>query len=119
MEHGTRLLDEIIAETKKKGDTIISGEDAFRLYDTFGFPLDLAGDIAEDAGLTIDMEGFSSHMEAQNKKARASWKGGAEKTDPIYKEVTANFPATNFTGYDQEKTKTSVLAIIKGRQSCR
>ena len=107
LEHGTRLLDEIIVETKKRGDTIISGEDAFSLYDTFGFPLDLAGDIAEDAGLAIDMEGFTTHMEAQKKKARASWKGaGSDQTEAM--EIGK---PTIFIGYDSENAETTVTAI--------
>lgn len=116
LEHGTRLIEEIIDDTKKKGKKEISGEDAFRLYDTFGFPLDLAGDIAEDAGLTIDMKSYVTHMEAQKVKARASWKGGSglnkEHKKFMEKAEENNSDPTIFVGYEKTSNETKIIFTL-------
>ncbi|MDH5637062.1 MAG: alanine--tRNA ligase, partial [Nitrospinota bacterium] len=111
LEHGMKMIEEMIGEARAKNETAIAGAQLFRLYDTYGFPLDLARDIIGDAGLDMDMEGYNALMGQAQEKARKSWKGGAAaKTAGVY---TSGEP-TRFTGYDEEETVDSVVtAIIK------
>jgi alanyl-tRNA synthetase len=87
------------------------GEDAFKLYDTFGLPFDFIMDTCRDAGISVDVEGFERAMQAQRERARASWKGGAGKAtaSPVYRDLNK----TVFEGYRQTESKGSeVLAIV-------
>jgi len=102
-----------IAELTKTGATELPGEKAFRLYDTFGFPLDLVRDIALDSGYTVDEQGFHDAMEAQRETARASWVGADEAIASIYREVLTEAGATEFVGYDSIETDSIVKAMIK------
>jgi alanyl-tRNA synthetase len=90
------------------------GEDAFKLYDTFGLPFDFIMDTCRDAGISVDVEGFELAMEAQRERARASWKGGSKQTaSPIYRDLRK----TEFEGYRTTRSKGSeVLAIVKNGQ---
>ncbi len=90
------------------------GEDAFKLYDTFGLPFDFIMDTCRDAGISVDVEGFERAMEAQRERARASWKGGSKQTaSPVYRDLKK----TEFEGYRTTRSKGSeVLAIVKGGQ---
>jgi alanyl-tRNA synthetase len=89
---------------------LYSGEKAFKLYDTFGLPLDFIQDAVRDAGLTFDQDGFERAMEEQRRKARASWKGAAKQTaNPVYQHL----PKSEFEGYRQTRSDgREVLAII-------
>ena len=90
---------------------VLSGKEAFRLYDTFGLPLDFMVDAARDRGIGFDQAGFDAAMEEQRKRAQASWKGGAKATaSPLYQSL----PRTEFEGYHKTLTTgAEVLAIIK------
>jgi alanyl-tRNA synthetase len=94
------------------GARALVGEQAFHLYETFGLPLDFMVDAARDAGIAFDMEGFERAKEAEQARARASWKGGAQKTaSPAFREL----PKTVFEGYRSLiSTNAEVLAIVKG-----
>jgi alanyl-tRNA synthetase len=86
------------------------GEDAFHLYETYGLPLDFMVDAARDAGITFDMEGFERARAEEQARARASWKGGSQKTaSPAYREL----PKTEFLGYKALAAQAEVLAIVK------
>jgi alanyl-tRNA synthetase len=89
---------------------LYSGEKAFKLYDTFGLPLDFIQDAVRDAGLTFDQDGFDQAMEEQRRKAKASWKGAAKQTaNPVYQQL----PKSEFEGYRQTRSDgCEVLAII-------
>ena len=89
-----------------------AGEQAFHLYETFGLPLDFMVDAARDAGIAFDMEGFERAKESEQARARASWKGGSQKTaSPAFR----NLPKTAFEGYRSlTSTNAEVLAIVKG-----
>ncbi len=95
----------------KSAKPLVSGEDAFHLYETFGLPLDFMTDAARDAGIGFDMEGFEAARSEEQARARASWKGGSQKTaSPAYREL----PKTIFEGYKQlTSTNSEVLAIVK------
>ena len=106
LEQGMKILDEAIEGLQGKE---IPGETVFKLYDTYGFPMDLTADIARERELTIDQAGFDSAMEAQRQRARAASQfGAAEVTDLALDQATA------FTGYDQlEQTDTKVVALLR------
>jgi len=113
LSSGMEILNKLIAEIKSSGKDTIPGPELFKLYDTFGFPLDLAQDIAEDNSLMIDMKGFNIEMELQKTRARASWVGEEEVTG-VYREIKKQSGATQFLGYE---TLTAdglmVTALIK------
>lgn len=113
LEHGMKIMDEIIAETKKAGLKSVPGDEIFGLYDTYGFPLDLAQDIALDNNLTIDEAGFHGEMEMQRERARASWVGEEEAVSSIYRELLSEIGKTEFIGYETMQSESVVRAILK------
>ena len=88
LDKGLRLLDEIVAEAKRAGQTVISGEALFKLYDTYGFPLDLAADSARDQGMSLDDAGFQVALQQQRERARKSTGFEAIKAKAIYAEAS-------------------------------
>ena len=110
---GLEKLEEIL----KTSGGALSGDDAFRLYDTFGMPLDFMQDAARDQGLGFDQAGFNRAMAEQRDRARASWKGAAKQTaNPAYQQL----PKSEFEGYRQTRSNNcEVLAIIKGNQGAQ
>ena len=102
------MMDKLIAEDK----SVLSGEDAFRLYDTYGFPLDLTSEILEERGITLDEEGFKRCMEEQRNKARKARKVtnymGADAT--VYEQLDAAL-TSRFTGYDSLETESVITAL--------
>jgi len=115
LDSGLRILNEEVKVLKGAGQTVVPGEIVFKLYDTFGFPVDLTADIVRKDGLTLDMERFESCMEAQREKARESWKGSGEQAvaDSYMKLVTKGI-TTNFIGYHGiTEAKSVVTAILK------
>ena len=115
LDSGLALLNESVAKLKASGQVMVPGDVLFRLYDTFGFPLDLVADMARDMNLELDEEGYRRAMQEQREKARAAWAGsGEEKIKPIYKEVAAGIKRPIFSGYSDLEGTAEVLAIIKG-----
>ncbi len=110
---GMSILDKLMDEIKSSGKDTIPGSELFKLYDTYGFPLDLAQDIAEDNKLKIDHQGFHGEMELQKTRARASWVGAEEEVSEVYKEVKKRFDSTEFLGYETLQTDSIVNALIK------
>jgi len=109
LEHGMRLFDEVAA---KSGKTI-PGVDAFRLYDTYGFPVDLTADIARERGLEVDMAGFEQAMNEQRERARAAGKFEAKGQMPA--ELASQLKPTAFLGYEALQAQASkVLGIVRG-----
>jgi alanyl-tRNA synthetase len=106
MDVGLEKLETLL----KSSVGTLAGEDAFKLYDTFGMPLDFMQDAARDQGITFDRAGFDHAMEEQKSRARASWKGAAKQTaNPAYQQL----PKSEFEGYKQTRSDGSeVLAII-------
>ena len=111
IDAGLAKLNELIASAKAEGKTLLSGDDSFRLYDTYGFPVDLTREIAEEAGLELDDERFAELMKEQRERARAAranisgW-AGTDKT------ALADLPATEFVGYTEAEADAKVLAIL-------
>lgn len=113
LEQGMKMIDSLIEELKKEGKNIIPGIELFRLYDTYGFPLDLARDIAMDKHFLIDEDGFHKEMEMQREKARASWVGEEDAIASIYKELQSEIGETLFIGYDTLESESVIKAILK------
>ena len=111
IDSGLGILSGIIAEVKAKGGNIISGSDAFKLYDTFGFPIDLTREIAEEAGLSVDNDSFSSLMQEQKDRARAA-RGNISGWSDSSKDLLSSLPETEFAGYDAVECNAKVLSII-------
>jgi len=87
LSSGLRFFDQVVKETREKGGTILPGAQVFKLYDTFGFPLDLSQDLAREKALSVDEAGFAHELEGQKQKARASWKGEVRRKEKqIYDE---------------------------------
>ncbi len=114
LEQGMRVMDDIIATLGKSGRKVIPGGELFKLYDTFGFPLDLARDIAGDSDLLIDEEGFQREMEIQRERARASWVGEEEAVASIYRELISEIGRTEFLGYETTESESLAKALLKG-----
>ena len=114
IDGGLKIFGEMLEEHKAKGETVFSGADAFKLYDTYGFPIDLTIEMCEDEGMTVDQEGFAAEMEAQKVRAREARKAlgdlGWERIDlgDVDKEPTV------FTGYDKLTDTGKILAIVEG-----
>ena len=109
---GTALLDAAVKDLKT-GD-VLDGETAFKLYDTYGFPLDLTQDAVRARGLSVDTDGFDAAMEKQKEMARANWSGSGDAgTDAIWKDLRDSHGATEFTGYDDLTLKGDVTALIQ------
>ena len=110
LENGIKRMDAIMADTKAQGKTVIDGTEAFTLFDTYGFPLDLTELIARENGLTIDAEGFQANMQAQKERARNA--AAVENGDWV--ELHAG--TTEFVGYDFTEAETEVLRYRQIKQ---
>ena len=112
LERGLSLLDDAVSDLSEGAD--LPGETAFKLYDTYGFPLDLTQDALREKGLGVDQAGFDAAMEEQKAKARAAWSGSGEAKDAeVWFEVAEAHGATEFLGYETEKAEGQVLAIVQ------
>ena len=117
LDSGIEILNGFIAELKAKNETVLSGENGFKLYDTFGFPMELTKEILEDEGLSLDEEGFHEEMKVQRERARSARKvsnymGADVKTsDAISAEVE-----TEFDGYGKDELSGKVQVLIDGEE---
>ena len=111
LEQGTRLLDELIARARERGDEGLAAEDVFRLHDTYGFPVDLTMEIAAEHGLGVSEEGFEALMEQQRARARTGGRGagGGDRLRERAREVAATVDfRSEFTGYETTEQSTTV-----------
>ncbi|MCX7982457.1 MAG: alanine--tRNA ligase [Syntrophales bacterium] len=115
LDTGLRILKEETSALLAEGKKIVPGDVVFRLYDTFGFPIDLTADIVRKDGLSLDMEGFEKAMELQREKARESWKGsGEEAISEVYQSLSSQGITVTFTGYHGViEGKSTVVGLIK------
>jgi alanyl-tRNA synthetase len=117
LSFGLELLAEIIKNVKARGQKIISGNDVFRLYDTYGFPVDLTGLIAREEGLSIDEKTFRELMDEQREKARTTWKAApVGKTASAYAGILKSKGETAYCGYEKLAVDATVVALIKGER---
>ncbi|MBQ2931338.1 MAG: alanine--tRNA ligase [Clostridia bacterium] len=110
IEGGLAILGSYIDETKKSGSNTLSGADAFKLNDTYGFPIDLTVEICEEQGISVDRDGFDKELKAQKDKARAGRKDGSSWDDDT---LSIKGEATKFVGYDSLTAKSKIVAILK------
>ncbi len=115
IERGLSLLDTSFDELSERGQTVLDGADAFKLYDTYGFPLDLTEVICQERGFVVDTEGYEAAL-AQARE-RSEFKGVERAVASVYREVRDQLGAeVNFTGYDHDGGKATLQAIIAGGQ---
>lgn len=120
INEGMKMANDMVASVKKDGKTHISGHAAFVLYDTFGFPLDLTKDLAEESGIDVDIEGFHREMEEQRQRARAA-REDAKGWDfsATFVGALGNTGKTGFIGYGQTSIETQLLSIVLGEKSVK
>jgi alanyl-tRNA synthetase len=112
LDRGLHLLEDEVGDLPQGG--ALPGATAFKLYDTFGFPLDLTQDALREKGLSVDVDGFDSAMAAQKAKARAAWAGSGEMADDtIWFDVLDSHGATDFLGYDTEQAEGQIVALVQ------
>ena len=116
IDAGLGILSGVIEAAVKDGKTVISGEDAFKLYDTFGFPVDLTREIAEEKGLSIDDGAFTALMKEQKDRARAA-RGNISGWSDSSKALLHNIPATDFAGYCEYECEGKILAIFQDSEA--
>jgi alanyl-tRNA synthetase len=113
LDRGLKLLDDELAKLPE--DAALPGEAAFKLYDTYGFPLDLTQDALREKSREVDIDGFDAAMAEQKAKARAAWSGSGEQADAaIWFDLAEEHGSTEFLGYDTETAEGVVLALVKG-----
>jgi alanyl-tRNA synthetase len=113
IDYGSYMLEEIISKLKDKKQDVVLGDDVFRLYDTYGFPVDLLQEVASEKGLKVDFAGFEKLMNEQKERARQSWTGGEKaEVNPVYKDILKKSDEQKFIGYDSLKVNTEVVAIV-------
>lgn len=117
IDQGTAIISEYVEELKKDGKTVLDGAKVFKLYDTYGFPLELTEEILAEQGFAADVDGFNTNMQMQKEKARAGRKSTDEEA---WKEagVSVDVPETVFTGYETLTGEATVLAIISDGEVC-
>jgi alanyl-tRNA synthetase len=112
LDRGLRLLDDELARIPEGAP--LPGQAAFRLYDTYGFPLDLTQDALREQGRSVDIAGFEAAMAEQKTRARAAWSGSGETADAaIWFDLAEAHGATEFLGYDTEQAEGQVLALVR------
>jgi alanyl-tRNA synthetase len=112
---GSALLDDLIVDVSSAGKDRIPGDQVFRLYDTYGFPVELTREVAAERGLALDEEAFEEAMAEQREKARAAQSFGLAKEGEFYHRL--ELPRTRFVGYETLETSTEVLSLAKGGQA--
>jgi len=112
IDNGLAILQGLKEDLQKNGEKLLSGEDAFRLYDTYGFPLDLTKEILEDSGITVDEEAFQEAMKVQRETARAARKStNYMGRDDVYQNLDASLQ-TEFVGYEQLECEGKITALV-------
>lgn len=116
IDAGLSILSGIMDRCIADGKTVISGEDAFKLYDTFGFPIDLTREIAAERGLDIDDARFTELMAEQRKRARDA-RGNISGWTDMTKDLLSTFPETEFVGYEHDEAEAKVIGILADNMS--
>ncbi|MFW5980120.1 MAG: alanine--tRNA ligase [Halanaerobiales bacterium] len=115
LDQGLDILKEMIARLKKKEQNVLSGKNAFKLYDTYGFPLELTSDILQENGYKVDQDGFEKEMKKQRERARRAREdiGFNSEQKEIYSQIRDRVNKTEFTGYRRLVQNTKVAALIR------
>jgi alanyl-tRNA synthetase len=113
LDHGLKVLDEALQELKAKGENQVPGDIIFKLYDTYGFPVDIIQDVVRDDGIALDTEGFQAAMEHQRARSRTSWKGTGQWDTEAYKALSGQGVKIGFEGYEALQCDSEVLLLLK------
>ncbi len=115
LDAGLKMVEDEFSRMQSSGRTVFAGEVAFKLYDTYGFPVDLTGDLCRERSATLDEAGFETEMEKQRAQSRASWKGGeVGVSDAVATELAGSGLSVEFVGYDRIAASGKVKALFKG-----
>ncbi len=114
LDQGLPILNDMIAKARAAGRKVLTGPDVFKLYDTYGFPIDLIGEACREQGMTLDEAGFDQAIEEQRNRARKTGGFEQETARPAVTELAGRVGATKFIGYDRLESESLVLAILKG-----
>jgi alanyl-tRNA synthetase len=114
LDQGLPILNEMIAKARSAGNKVLTGLDVFKLYDTYGFPIDLMGEACREQGITLDEAGFDQAIEEQRNRARKVGGFEQETARPAVAELAGLVGATKFIGYDRLESDSLVQAILKG-----
>ncbi|RMH09260.1 MAG: alanine--tRNA ligase [Nitrospirae bacterium] len=114
LDQGLPLLQTLIEDTRKEKQTSLNGEQVFKLYDTYGFPLDLIEEAAREQGFSVDLAGFQRALDTQRERARKSAAFTAERESPLIADLSHRFGATVFVGYQTLEVESEILAILQG-----
>jgi alanyl-tRNA synthetase len=118
LDSGLKILREELEKLQKEGKSILSGEVAFRLYDTYGFPLDLTVEILQEKGTSFDEAGFRAQMQEQRYKSKQAWQGiGEGKAKEVYRRLANEGVKTAFLGYEEVQSESRILKLIKGDET--
>ncbi|MDE5592000.1 MAG: alanine--tRNA ligase, partial [Helicobacter sp.] len=114
IENGMNLFNKELQKLKsQKSHTLFSGEVAFKLYDTYGFPLDLTQDMLRESAIGVDIDGFETCMNKQKEQAKAHWKGSGDRVlEGDFKNLLVRFDQNVFVGYERMETKAKILALL-------
>lgn len=114
LDHGLKLLHNEMARLQDEGARTVPGSLVFKLYDTYGFPIDIVTDMARKLGMQVDQAGFDQLMERQREQSRRHWKGSGEREiSEAYRKLSAEGFRTQFVGYDRLETESRVAALIQ------
>lgn len=119
LQDGLKIVNETILKLKEQNSNIIDGKSAFKFYDTYGFPIDLTKDIAEEEGMTVDIEGFENAMSEQRRMAKESQ--SKKNVWDLAQRITAAYPnlkASNFVGYNAGETDSSIVGLLVDNEPC-
>ncbi len=114
LDQGLPILNEMIAKARSAGSKVLTGPEVFKLYDTYGFPMDLMGEACREQGMTLDEAGFDQAIEEQRNRARKTGGFEQETARPAIAELAARVGTTKFIGYDRLESDSLVQAILKG-----
>ena len=114
LDQGLPILNDLIAKTRSAGRNVLPGPDVFKLYDTYGFPMDLITEACREQGMTVDEQGFDAAIEEQRNRARKTGGFEQETARPAVAELAGRLGATKFVGYDQLESESLLQAILKG-----
>jgi len=114
LDQGLPILNDMIAKARAAGQNVLTGADVFKLYDTYGFPMDLMGEACREQKMTLDEKGFDQAIEEQRNRARKTGGFEQESARPAVAELARRLGTTKFIGYDRLESESLVQAILKG-----
>ena len=116
LDQGLPILNDMIAKTRSAGRKVLSGTDVFKLYDTYGFPVDLIGEACREQDMTVDEKGFDQAIEEQRNRARKTHGFEQETARPAISQLAGRLETTKFVGYDRLETDSVLHAILRGER---